>query len=159
MWHGPFRVTELIGNHAARLKTAGSGYRIFPIVHLSKLKPVRTFPDRPKVVLNTEDGDRVVLNTEDDDRVDFDEELLPDDSWDTPLDEDEFEVERIADVRSGRRTRYGRVRREFQVYWKGYDQSTWVDEADLNCAALLYEYERGRTSRNCFYVMQSHKKG
>ncbi|OWY96405.1 reverse transcriptase [Phytophthora megakarya] len=30
MWHGPFRVTELIGNHAARLETAGSGYRIFP---------------------------------------------------------------------------------------------------------------------------------
>ncbi|OWZ05761.1 LOW QUALITY PROTEIN: reverse transcriptase [Phytophthora megakarya] len=94
MWHGPFRVTELIGNHAARLETAGSGYRIFPIVHLSKLKPVRTFPDRAKVVLNTED----------DDRVDIDEEQLPDDSWDTPLDEDEFEVERIADVRAGRRT-------------------------------------------------------
>ncbi|OWY95524.1 reverse transcriptase [Phytophthora megakarya] len=116
MWHGPFRVTELIGNHAARLETAGSGYRIFPIVHLSKLKPVRTFPDRPKVVLNTED----------DDGVDFDEELLPDDNWDTPLDKDEFEVERIADVRSGRRTQYGRVHREFQVYWKGYDQPTWT---------------------------------
>ncbi|OWZ06739.1 LOW QUALITY PROTEIN: reverse transcriptase [Phytophthora megakarya] len=70
MWHGPFRVTELIGNHAARLETAGSGYRIFPIVHLSKLKPVQTFPDRPKAVLNTED----------DDRVHIDEELLPDDS-------------------------------------------------------------------------------
>ncbi|OWY93515.1 hypothetical protein PHMEG_00037068 [Phytophthora megakarya] len=140
MWHGPFRVTELIGNHAARLETAGSGYRIFPIVHLSKLKPV-------------------VLKAEDDDRVDFHEELLPDDSWDTPLDEDEFEVERIADLRSGRRTRYGRVHREFQVYWKGYDQPTWVDEADLNCAALLYEYERGRPSRNRFNVMQSHEEG
>ncbi|OWZ04049.1 reverse transcriptase [Phytophthora megakarya] len=128
MWHGPFRVTELIGNHAARLETAGSGYRISPIVHLSKLKLVRTFPDRPKSVLNTED----------DDRVDFDEELLPDDSWDT---------------------RYGRVHREFQVYWKGYDQPTWVNEADLNCAALLYEYERGRTTRNRFYVMQSHEEG
>ncbi|OWY91509.1 hypothetical protein PHMEG_00039889 [Phytophthora megakarya] len=145
MWHGPFRVTELIGNHAARLETAGSGYRIFPIVHLSKLKPVRTFPDRPKVVLNIED----------DDRVDFDEERLPDDSWDTPLDEDEFQVERIADVRQGDAP----VHREFQVYWKGYDQPTWVDEADLNCAALLYEYERGRTSRNRFNVMQSHEEG
>ncbi|OWZ11416.1 reverse transcriptase [Phytophthora megakarya] len=148
-WHGPFRVTELIGNHAARLETAGSVYRIFPIVHLSKLKPVQPFPDRPKVVLNIED----------DDRVDFDEELLPDDSWDTPLDEDEFEVERIADVRSGTRTRYGRVHREFQVYWKGYDQPIWVDQADLNCAALLYEYEGGRTSRNRFNVMQSHEEG
>ncbi|OWZ12258.1 hypothetical protein PHMEG_00014614 [Phytophthora megakarya] len=127
MWQGPFRVIELIGNHAARLETAGSGYRIFPIVHLSKLKPVRTFPDRPKVILNAKD----------DDREDVDEELLPDDSWETPLGEDEFDVKRIADVRSGRRTYYGRVHREFQVYWKGYDQPTWVDEADLNCAALL----------------------
>ncbi|OWZ05311.1 LOW QUALITY PROTEIN: hypothetical protein PHMEG_00022620 [Phytophthora megakarya] len=50
IWHGPFRVTELIGNHAARLEAAGSWYRIFPIEHMSKLKPVRTFPDRPKVV-------------------------------------------------------------------------------------------------------------
>ncbi|OWY90584.1 reverse transcriptase [Phytophthora megakarya] len=149
MWHGPFRESELIGNHAARRQTADSGYRFFPIVHLSKLKPVRTFPDRPKVILNTED----------DDRVDFDEELLPDDSWETPLGEDEFEVERITDVRSGRRTRYGRVHREFQVYWKCYDQPTWVDETDLNCAALLYEYERGRTSRNRFNVMQSNEEG
>ncbi|OWY99757.1 hypothetical protein PHMEG_00029188 [Phytophthora megakarya] len=115
---------------------------------MSKLRPLRAFPDRPKVVLNTED----------DDRVDVDEELLPDDSWDTPLDEDEFKVERIADVRSGRRTRYGRVQREFQVYWKSYDQPTWVNEADLNCAALLYEYERGRTSHNRFNVMQSHEE-
>ncbi|OWZ07779.1 hypothetical protein PHMEG_00019788 [Phytophthora megakarya] len=93
---------------------------------------MRTFPDRPKVVLNTEH----------DDRVDFDEELLPDGSWDTPLDEDEFEVERIVDV-----------------YWKGYDQPTWVDEADLSCAALLYEYERGHNSRNRFNVTQSHEEG
>ncbi|OWZ09977.1 hypothetical protein PHMEG_00017233 [Phytophthora megakarya] len=112
MWHEPFRVIELISNDAARLETAGSGYRILPIVHLSKLKPVRTFQDRPKVVLNTEDNDR----------VDIDEELLPDDSWETPLNEDKFKVERIADMRSGRHTRYGRVHREFQVYWKGYDE-------------------------------------
>ncbi|OWZ21960.1 LOW QUALITY PROTEIN: hypothetical protein PHMEG_0003415 [Phytophthora megakarya] len=35
MWHGPFRVTKLIGNHAARFETAGSWYRIMPIVHMS----------------------------------------------------------------------------------------------------------------------------
>ncbi|OWZ05113.1 LOW QUALITY PROTEIN: reverse transcriptase [Phytophthora megakarya] len=137
MWHGPNRVTEPIGNHAARLETAGPGYRIFPIVHLSKLKPVRTFPDRPKLVLNTEDDVRILMK-----------KLLSDNSWDTPLDEGEFEVERILDVRSGRRTRCGWVHREFQV-----------DEANLNCAALLYEYERGRTSRNRFNVMQSHEEG
>ncbi|OWZ19840.1 hypothetical protein PHMEG_0005834 [Phytophthora megakarya] len=140
---GHFCVIALIDNHA----TGGSGYRIFPIVHLSKSKPVWTFPDLPKVVLNTEGGER----------VDFEEGLFPDDSWDTP--EDEFEVEWIADMRSGTRTCYGRVHREFQFYWKDYDQPTWVDEADLNCAALFYEYERGRTSHNSFNVMQLHEEG
>ncbi|OWY91081.1 LOW QUALITY PROTEIN: reverse transcriptase [Phytophthora megakarya] len=121
MWHGPFRVTELIGNHAARD---------------CRLK-VSDLPDCTSVeaeasvnVPGSAEGCVEYRRR----RSDFDEELLPDDSWDTPLDEDEFEVERIADP-------------------------TWVDEADLNCAALLYEYERGRTSRNRFNVMQSHEEG
>ncbi|OWZ03702.1 hypothetical protein PHMEG_00024516 [Phytophthora megakarya] len=91
---------------------------------------------------------------EDEDRVDFDEALLPEDSWETPLGEDEFEVERIADMR----TRYGRVHREFQVFWKGYPEPTWVDEADLNCGALLAEFERTQTNRSRFNVMQSHEE-
>ncbi|POM77095.1 Hypothetical protein PHPALM_5576 [Phytophthora palmivora] len=148
MWHGPFRVAELIGNHAARLETTGSGYRIFPIVHLSKLKPVKTFPDRPVETLTIEEGDR----------VDFDEALLPEDSWEMPLGDGEFEVEQIIDVRSGRRTRYGRVHKEYKVRWKGYEEPSLVDEADLNCGALLHEYERDRTSRNRFSVMQSHEE-
>ncbi|OWY90398.1 hypothetical protein PHMEG_00041486 [Phytophthora megakarya] len=114
MWHGPFRVIELIGDHAARVETSGTEYRIFPVVHLSKLKRVRAFPDRPTCTLLVEEEDR----------VDFDEALLPEDSWETPLGEDEFEVERITYVRSGRRTLYGRVHREFQVFWKGYPEPT-----------------------------------
>jgi hypothetical protein len=149
MWHGPFRVAELISNHAARLEIAGSEYSIFPIVHLSKLKLVRSFPDRPKVQLVDPEVDR----------FDFDEAILPEDSWETALDDDEYEVERIADVRSGRRTRYGRVHREFLVHWKGYDEPTWVDEADLNFGALLREFERSRVNHNRFNVMQSHEEG
>ncbi|OWY92487.1 reverse transcriptase, partial [Phytophthora megakarya] len=87
MWHGPFRVIELIGDHAARVETSGTEYRIFPVVHLSKLKLVKAFPDRPTCTLLVDEEDR----------VDFDEALLPEDSWETPLGEDEFEVERIAD--------------------------------------------------------------
>ncbi|OWZ09562.1 hypothetical protein PHMEG_00017717 [Phytophthora megakarya] len=147
MWHGPFRVTELIGDHAARVETSGTEYRIFPVVHLSKLKLVRA-TDRPTCTLLVEEGDR----------VDFDEDLLPEDSWETPLGEGEFEVERIADVRSGHRTRYGRVHREFKVFWKGYREPTWVDEADLNCGALLAEFERTQTNHSRFNVMQSHEE-
>ncbi|GMG17774.1 unnamed protein product [Phytophthora fragariaefolia] len=51
MWHGPFRVAAVIDTHAARLEIAGTEYRLFPIVHTSKLKPFRNFPDRPKVPL------------------------------------------------------------------------------------------------------------
>ncbi|OWY96428.1 reverse transcriptase, partial [Phytophthora megakarya] len=67
---------------------------------------VSNLPDSTSV--EAEASANVPRSAKDDDRVHFDEELLPDDSWDTPLDEDEFEVEWIADVRSGRRTRYGR---------------------------------------------------
>uniref|UniRef100_H3H5N5 Integrase catalytic domain-containing protein n=1 Tax=Phytophthora ramorum TaxID=164328 RepID=H3H5N5_PHYRM len=147
MWHGPFRVREMIGPYAARLEVAGTEYRLFPIVHVSKLKAVKVFSDRPDVTLATDESGR----------FDFDEALLPEDSWEGDRSDDEFEVERIADVRSGRKTRYGRVHREFQVFWKGYTEPSWVDEADLNCGALMHEFERERTRRNRFGVMQSHE--
>ncbi|POM69445.1 LOW QUALITY PROTEIN: Hypothetical protein PHPALM_14274 [Phytophthora palmivora] len=71
MWHGPFRVLELVDEHAVRLEIAGTEYRLFPVVHISKIKPVRQFPDRPQTRLTIPDQDR----------YDFDEELLPEDSW------------------------------------------------------------------------------
>ncbi|POM79026.1 Reverse transcriptase [Phytophthora palmivora] len=148
MWHGSFRVLELVDEHAARLEIAGTEYRLFPVVHVSKIKPVRQFPDRPQLRLATPDQDR----------YDVDEALLPEDSWVRDLDNDEYEVEKIVDMRSGRRTRYGRTLRELLVQWKGYDEPTWVDEADLNCGALPYDYLRDRTNRNRFEVMQSHEE-
>ncbi|POM68675.1 Reverse transcriptase [Phytophthora palmivora] len=148
MWNGPFRVLELVEEHAVRLEIAGTEYRLFPVVHVSKIKSVRQFPDRPKTRLTIQDQDR----------FDFDEALLPEDSWVRDLDADEYEVEKIVDMRSGKRTRYGRTPREFLVHWKGYDEPTWVDEVDLNCGALLYDYLRDRTNRNRFEVMQSHEE-
>ncbi|GMF58964.1 unnamed protein product [Phytophthora fragariaefolia] len=139
----------MVADHAARIEIAGSEYRLFPIVHVAKLKLVRRFPDRPHVELVTDGVDR----------LDFDEALLPEDSWGSTLAEDEFEVEQIVDVRSGRRTRYGRVHRAFLVYWKGYAEPTWVDEADLNCGALRQKLERRMADRNRFQVMQSHEEG
>ena len=148
LWHGPFRVLELVGDHAARLDLCGSDYRIYPLVHISKLKLVREYPDRPDTNLVV---DKV-------DRVDFDESLLPEDSWATELENDEFEVEKVLDMRIGRKTRYGRTQREFLVQWKGYPDPSWVDEVDLNCGGLLRDYERRQTTRNRFEVMQSHEE-
>ncbi|GMF41602.1 unnamed protein product [Phytophthora fragariaefolia] len=148
MWHGPFRVSEMVGDHAARIEIAGAEYRLFPIGHVSKLKLVKPFPDRPR-------AEPVVSEA---DRLDLDEALLPERSWEATLAEDEFEVDRIVDVRSDRHTRYGWAHREFLVYWKGYPEPSWVDEADLNCGALLQEFERKIADRNRFQVMQSREE-
>uniref|UniRef100_A0AAV1U787 Chromo domain-containing protein n=1 Tax=Peronospora matthiolae TaxID=2874970 RepID=A0AAV1U787_9STRA len=132
VWHGPFRVVNICGDHAVKLEIAGTPYRLFPSVRLSKLKKVKTFPERPKDQLTIDEGDR----------LDFDEALLPEDSWESDLEEGEYEVEEILDVRSSRKIRYGRVHRQFLVKWKGYPDLSWVDEADLSCGAILQEFER-----------------
>ena len=148
LWHGPFRVLELVGEYAARLEVRDTEYRLFPIVHVSKLKKVREFPDRP--------GDK--LTVDEADLVDFDECLLPEDSWVRELEEGEFEVEQILESRTNKKTRYGRQRREFLIRWKGCADPSWVDEVDLNCGALLREFERKVTNHNRFEMMQSHEE-
>ena len=57
-----------------------------PIVHVSKSKSVRTYPDRPKVELVAEQADR----------VDSYGVLLPEDSWDRELEEDEYDRQRTS---------------------------------------------------------------
>ena len=71
MWHGPLRVIDKRGEHAARLEVQGTPYRLFPLVHVSKLKLVRSFTNRPAAQLEVKETER----------VDFDEALLPEDSW------------------------------------------------------------------------------
>ncbi|OWY90795.1 reverse transcriptase, partial [Phytophthora megakarya] len=116
MWHGPFRVAELVSAYAVRLETHGTPYQLFPIIHVSKLKPVREFPSRPELQLT------VPVN----ERFDFDEELLPEDSWEArDVGVGVYEVEQILDVREGRTTGYGRTRREFHLRWRGYDETSW----------------------------------
>lgn len=95
---------------------------------------------------------------EETDRIDFDEAVLLEDSWEDDMEDNEFEVERIADVRPGRETRYGRMHRQFLVYGKGYDDPSLVDQADLNCGALLQDFDRDRANRNRFEDMQSHEE-
>ncbi|KAJ8531797.1 hypothetical protein ON010_g14165 [Phytophthora cinnamomi] len=127
LWNGPFRVVEKVGEYAMRIQTTGIDCRLFPVVHVSKLKPVRIFPDRPQIHLAEDVTDR----------FDFNEALLPEDSWIQDLDGNEYEVEKITDMRTGKRTRYGRIHREFLVHCCGYEDPDWVDDADLNYGAIL----------------------
>ncbi|OWZ04076.1 LOW QUALITY PROTEIN: reverse transcriptase [Phytophthora megakarya] len=111
MWHGLFRVADTINEFRIKLEIVGTGYQIFPVVHVSKLKLVKDFPDRPRVELTVDESDR----------LDFDEILLPEDRSRAR----EYEVERISVVRSGKKTGFGRIYREFLVHWAGYDEPTW----------------------------------
>ena len=149
MWRGHFRVAKNCGDHAVKLEIAGTPYRLFPVVQVSKLKQVRVFPERPTSRLNVLDEAS---------RFEFDEALLPEVSWEGDLDADEFEVDKIIDVRSGRKTRYGRIHKQYLVKWKENSDLTWIDEADLNCGAMLKEFDRDQVSRNCFELMQSNEE-
>ena len=60
-------------------------------------------------------------------------------------------------MRSGRKTRYGRYKKTYLVQWKEHSDLNWIDEAHLNCGALLQEFDRDRVSQNCFEVIQSHE--
>ncbi|GMF52775.1 unnamed protein product [Phytophthora fragariaefolia] len=54
-------------------------------------------------------------------RLDFDEQLLPEDSWEPDEDEDKYEVEPILDDELPLSTSTTRVQRRFKVKWVGYD--------------------------------------
>ena len=82
-----------------RLEISGTPYWLFSLVHISKLKRVKIFPDRPKNQWNVEEADR----------LDFDEVMPPEDSWKRTSDEDEFEDKKRMDVRSGIKNRFKRI--------------------------------------------------
>jgi hypothetical protein len=86
---------------------------------------------------------------------DFDAALLPEDSWEPDRLNDEYEVEKILDVRWSKRTRTSRRLREYLVKWKGYDDPEWIPMTQLNCGALLYEFNQGAKARARFRAMQA----
>ncbi|KAJ8578505.1 hypothetical protein ON010_g696 [Phytophthora cinnamomi] len=115
-----------------------SGYRFYPVVHISRLQLVDEFGDRPKT--------RLAPGLVDDTRLDFDEELLPEDSWEPDHVAGEYEVEAILDDRVPLATGTEKAVREFRVKWVGYDEPTWEPAANLSCGGLLYDYLRRKRS-------------
>ena len=87
---------------------AGSfGYSV-PIILIGTSSPAKAGEDLPGSAKNP-------ANCEEADCLDCDEPLLPEDSWERTLDEDDSEVEKIMDVRYGRKTRFERVQRQYVV--------------------------------------------
>ncbi|OWZ06604.1 hypothetical protein PHMEG_00021118 [Phytophthora megakarya] len=110
-WHVPFRVKRKVEAFAYELELPDrSGYRFHPVVHVSRLKMVDEFGDRPSARLTRDVNEAT--------RLDFDEELLPEDSW---------EPDHVA---------------EFKVKWVGYDDPTWEPASNFSCGGLLYDYLR-----------------
>ncbi|KAI9996345.1 hypothetical protein PInf_013771 [Phytophthora infestans] len=86
-WHGPFRVKKKVEEFAYELELPDkSGYRFYPVVHVSRLKAVTELGGRPKT--------RLIADLEETQRFDFDEELLPEDSWEPDTTRD-VEVESV----------------------------------------------------------------
>ena len=143
LWHGPFRVLERPADHLAKLELDGTGYRFFPLVHISRLKLWQEFEDRPAIELEVPDGER----------FDFDEALLPEDSLEPDHDAGDYEVEAILEHRDQRNARQGRPTREFLVRWIGYEEPSWVADRDLHASAPLVEYEQQLRARGRFEAM------
>ncbi|GMF50568.1 unnamed protein product [Phytophthora fragariaefolia] len=125
------------------LKVTVSGYRVNPWVHVSRLKLRALFPKRPTVEIEVAEDD------------DFDAALLPEDSWEPDSERNEYEVEKILDLRWSKRTRTSRRTREYQVKWKGYDDPEWLPLSQLSCGALLYEFNQGACARARFQTIQA----
>jgi hypothetical protein len=99
-------VADRVDEYMLRLETRGQDYRFFRLVHVSRVKLRRIYEDRPESELP-------IMN-----RLDFDEALLPEDSWEPQAQEGYYEVDEILDRRLVKRTRYSRRIREYLVHWK-----------------------------------------
>ncbi|KAG3234112.1 hypothetical protein PI124_g20831 [Phytophthora idaei] len=134
--HGPFRIKAKVEEFAYELELPDRrGYRFHPVVHVSRLKPATEFEDRPTV--------RLAPEVEEKHRTDFDEELLPEDSWEQVPATDEFEVEAILDDRVPVPTGTERPVREFKIKWAGYDEPSWEPVSILSCCEITSPSARG----------------
>ncbi|OWZ07094.1 hypothetical protein PHMEG_00020563 [Phytophthora megakarya] len=138
-WHGPFRVNRKVEVFTYELELPDkSGYRFYPVVHVSRLKAARLARDIAEGA-----------------RFDFDEELLPEDSWMPEEVAGEFEIEAILSDRTPMPASTDRSVRKFEVKWVGYESTTW-EQASINllCGGLLYDYLRNKKSEQRLQMVQ-----
>jgi len=92
------------------------------------------------------------LVTEGMERFDFDEALLPEDSWLPDEEDGEYEVEEILD-KSIERLANGKRVTKYHIKWKGYEETTWEPEENLSCGALLYEFDKKYKAKQRYNAM------
>ncbi|KAG3196020.1 hypothetical protein PC128_g7981 [Phytophthora cactorum] len=106
-------------------------------------KPHTVHPKRPTTQVEVSEDD------------DFDAVWLAEDSWEADNPNDEYDVEKILDLRWTKRTRTSKKTQEYLIKWKCYEKPEWLLMSQLNCGALLYEFNQGARARTRFRVMQA----
>ncbi|OWZ03318.1 hypothetical protein PHMEG_00024971 [Phytophthora megakarya] len=135
-WHGPFRIKKQVEEFAYELELPDrSGYRFYPVVNVSRLKAVSEYEGRPNAKLTTDATESS--------RLDFDEERLPEHSWEPDRLAGEHEVEDILDDRTPMTTRT-----------EGYIEPTWEPANNLSCGGLLYDYLRRKRGDQRLQMVQ-----
>jgi hypothetical protein len=139
-WHGPFRIKRKVDQIRYELILPDrQNYRFHPRVHVSRLKKCHDPLERPTVLLTIQDPE---------DRLDFDEELLPEDSFARELDENEYEVVQIMDRRERRTSKHSKRTIQYLVRWAGDYPDTWENIENLTCAGLINDFHRHRKQEN-----------
>ena len=133
---------ERISDSIYEQDTNGTGYKVFPTAHISRLKRKFEAPFRPDAALV---NDRM-------ERFDFDEALLPEDSWLPDEEDGEYEVEQILDKKIERLANGKRVTR-YHIKWKGYEETSWEPEENLSCGALLYAFDQKFRAKQRYNAM------
>ncbi|KAE9281588.1 hypothetical protein PF008_g27848 [Phytophthora fragariae] len=146
-WHGPFRIKKKVEEFAYELELPDkSGYRFYPVVHVSRLKAVKENGERPTTRLRPELSEA--------ERFDFDEELLPEDSWEPEEGDDRYEVEATLDDELPLSTSTAKTQRKFKVKWVGYEEPSWEPLSNLSCGGLLFDYHRKKKRANRLQMVQ-----
>ncbi|KAE8994302.1 hypothetical protein PR002_g19977 [Phytophthora rubi] len=133
-------------NTQSLFRPGDRAWLFYPVVHVSRLKAVNEFGERPRTRLAPDVTEETIL--------DFDEELLPEDSWEPDRLAGEYEVEAILDDRVPLLNSTERAVREFLVKWVGYEDPTWEPAANLSCGGLLYDYLREKRSAQRLQMAQ-----
>ena len=142
-WHGPFIVIKQEGTSCTLILEKGQ--KIHPVVHVNRLRKFYSEEWVPNNSLREEElGGTLELTAEELPASSFVE-----DEEENLLLEDEFEVEKIMDVRQQKVKKGQRPGKEYRVRWKGYSakDDTWEAYLDLNCERLVEEFERERKNR------------
>ncbi|OWZ20731.1 hypothetical protein PHMEG_0004826 [Phytophthora megakarya] len=146
-WHDPFRIKPKVDEYAYELELPGG----VATVHVSRMKPVNEFNNRPTT--------RLVPNVADGSRLDFKEERLPEDPWVPDQREGEYEVEPILEDRRPLSTSTERSVQEFKVQLVDYEKPTWGPASNLSCGGLLYDYLQNKKHEHRMQMVQVADEG